>query len=118
MKRRPVNWRGIRAIVRKDLRVVRENKGVSIPMIVIPILVFVVVPAMATFAPLLQGMAPSLVAGVNLFLERAPRNIQIEFAHYNPIQSIIVLSLGYFMAPMYLILRLGTGQAYAAPMLR
>ena len=39
MKRRPVNWRGIRAIVRKDLRVVRENKGVSIPMIIIPILV-------------------------------------------------------------------------------
>jgi ABC-type Na+ efflux pump permease subunit len=104
MRRRRVNWRGIRAIVRKDLRVVRENKGVSIPMIVIPILVLVVVPAMARFAPLLQGISPSFLAGVNIFLERAPANIQAEFARYDLAQSIVVLSLGYFMAPMYLIL--------------
>lgn len=104
MKRRPVNWRGIRAIVRKDLRVVRENKGVSIPMIIIPILVLVVIPTMATFAPLLQYIPASLLAGVNLFLEHAPNSIQAEFARYDEVQSIVVLSLGYFMAPMYLIL--------------
>jgi hypothetical protein len=39
-----MNWRSIRAIVRKDLRVVRENKGVSIPMIVIPLIVLVIIP--------------------------------------------------------------------------
>jgi ABC-2 type transport system permease protein len=104
MKRRRRNWRGIRAIVRKDLMVVRKNKGVSIPMIVIPILVLVVIPTMATFAPLLQYMPASLLAGVNVFLVQAPDNIQTEFAHYNEVQRIVVLSLGYFMAPLYLIL--------------
>ena len=48
MKRRRMNWRGIRAIVGKDLRAVRKNKGVSIPMIVIPILILVVIPSMET----------------------------------------------------------------------
>jgi ABC-type transport system involved in multi-copper enzyme maturation permease subunit len=104
MKQRRRNWRGIGAIVRKDLMVVRETKGVSIPMIVIPFLVLVVIPSMATFAPLLRQMPVSLLAGVNVFLEQAPGNIRTEFARYNEVQSIVVLSLGYFMAPMYLIL--------------
>ena len=30
-----MNWRAIRAIVRKDLKVVLQNKGVSIPIIVV-----------------------------------------------------------------------------------
>jgi ABC-type transport system involved in multi-copper enzyme maturation permease subunit len=99
-----VNWRAIKAIIRKDLRVVRENKGVSVPMIVIPLIVLVIIPAMAAFAPLLQFMPVSLFSGVNVFLETAPGNIQAEFARYNEVQRIVLLSLGYFMAPMYLVL--------------
>ena len=39
-----MNWRAIRAIVRKDLKVVFQNKGVMIPIIVIPLVFLVVLP--------------------------------------------------------------------------
>ena len=50
-----MNWRAVRAVIRKDLKVVLQNKGVSIPMLVIPLIVLVVLPSMAAFVPLLQS---------------------------------------------------------------
>lgn len=99
-----MNWRSIKAIVRKDLRVVRENKGVSIPMIVIPLIVLVVLPALAAFAPILEGMPPSLFDGLTVFMRAMPVDVRAEFAQYNGVQTMVVLSLVYFIAPMYLVL--------------
>ena len=54
-----MNWRAIRAIVRKDLKVVLQNKGVTIPMILLPLILFVVLPALAAFLPSLGSMSAS-----------------------------------------------------------
>jgi ABC-2 type transport system permease protein len=99
-----MNWRGIRAIIRKDLRVVRENKGVSIPMIVIPLIVLVLIPSLAAFAPMLHGLPDSFFSGLYVFLKAMPVDVQAEFAGYNGAQFLVVLSLVYFLAPMYLVL--------------
>ena len=40
-----MNWRAIRAIVRKDLKVVLQNKGVSIPLIVVPVVIMGLLPS-------------------------------------------------------------------------
>ena len=50
-----MNWRAIWAIVRKDLMVVRQNKGVLIPLIVVPLLMLVLLPGLAGFAPTRPG---------------------------------------------------------------
>jgi ABC-2 type transport system permease protein len=99
-----MNWRSIRAIVRKDLRVVRENKGVSIPMIVIPLIVLVIIPSLAAFAPILEGMPDSIFDGLAVFMRAMPGDVQAEFAQYNGVQTMVALSLIYFIAPMYLVL--------------
>ena len=46
-----MNWRAIFAIVRKDLKVVLQNKGVIIPIIVVPLVLFGLLPWLSTLAP-------------------------------------------------------------------
>ena len=61
-----MNWRAIWAIVRKDLMVVRQNKGVLIPLIVVPLIMLVLLPGLAGFAPLLLVDVPgSPIAGLD-----------------------------------------------------
>ena len=42
-----MNSRAVRAIIRKDLKVTLQNKGVSIPLIVVPLIFFLALPALA-----------------------------------------------------------------------
>lgn len=51
-----MNWRIIRAIVRRDLRLVRRSKAIMTPLIVLPILLMIVFPTLLAFLPdLLTG---------------------------------------------------------------
>jgi ABC-2 type transport system permease protein len=104
MKRRRVNWRGIRAIVRKDWRVVRENKGVAIPMLAIPLFVLVFLPALSAFAPILWDLPPSTFDSLDVLVEAMPSFLRREFAQYNEVQVLVVLSLVHFVVPAYLVL--------------
>ena len=46
-----MNTRAIRAIVRKDLKVALQNKGVVLPIIILPLILFVVFPWIMAYAP-------------------------------------------------------------------
>ena len=109
-----MNWRAIKAIVRKDLKVVFQNKGVSIPLIVVPVLILGVLPALAAFAPALQDIPGSPFAGLDTFVEQMPPGLKADLAGYDEMQMIIVLMLVYFLAPMYLILPLMVASVIAA----
>jgi ABC-type Na+ efflux pump permease subunit len=119
-----VNWRAIRAIVRKDLKVVLQNKGVSIPIIVVPTLLLILLPALAIFAPALEDAAASAAAGsatagsaaadLAAFMEQMPAGLRAELAGYSPTEMLVVAFLVYFFAPMYLILPLMVSSVIAA----
>jgi ABC-2 type transport system permease protein len=109
-----VNWRAIRAIVRKDLKVVFQNKGVMIPIVVVPLIFLVVLPGLAALAPLLEGDPSSALSDMRAFLENMPAGMQATIAGYDEIQTVIVLGLVYFLAPMYLILPLMVASVIAA----
>jgi len=109
-----MNGRAIKAIIRKDLRVVFQNKGVTIPMIVVPLVILVGLPAMAAFAPLMEGEVESSLQELNTFLAQMPDSLKGEIAGYNETQTMIVLMLVYFFAPMYLILPLMVSSVIAA----
>ncbi|MFA9433008.1 ABC transporter permease subunit [Egicoccus sp. AB-alg2] len=51
-----MNWRGIAAVVRRDLRLVWGSKSVVIPSIVVPVLLLVVLPAAAGLVPRFVGI--------------------------------------------------------------
>jgi ABC-type transport system involved in multi-copper enzyme maturation permease subunit len=109
-----MNWRAVRAIVRKDLKVVFQNKGVSIPLIVVPLLFMVILPALMALIPLFEQDLTSAMQEFEMFLQNMPTALQEELAGYNEAQTIVVLVLIYFLAPMYLILPLMVASVIAA----
>ena len=56
-----MNARAIFAIVRKDLKVVSQNKGVMLPIILLPLILFVVLPWGVTLMPSLARILPASV---------------------------------------------------------
>lgn len=109
-----MNWRAIKAIVYKDLKVVIQNKGVSIPLIVVPAIILIALPGLASLAPLLGDMPGSPFTGLNIFIERMPVGLRAELANYDEVQRPVVLALVYFFAPMYLLLPLMVATVIAA----
>ena len=107
-----MNWRAVRAIAVKDLSVLRHAKAVLIPLIVVPAIFLVLLPALAAFAPMLAS-----VPGANdmqALLDAMPEAMQARLAGYDPDQRIVVVLLTYLFAPMYLILPLMVASVIAA----
>jgi len=109
-----MNGRAIKAIILKDLRVVFQNKGVMIPLIIVPLVILVGLPLLAAFAPLMEGEVESSLQELNTFLTQMPDSLKSEIAGYTETQTVIVLLLVYFFAPMYLILPLMVSSVIAA----
>lgn len=109
-----MNTRAIRAIIRKDLKVTMQNKGVMIPLVAVPVIMFVVMPALAGLAPLLGDGPGSPLADLQMLLETMPPAMTDSLAGYTPMQQIVVLALVYFLAPMYLIVPLMVASVIAA----
>ena len=109
-----MNWRAVRAVVRKDLKVVLQNKGVLVPMIVVPMVILLVLPALSAFAPALQDMPGTPFAGLDGFIKGMPAGLRAELAGLDEIQTMVVLILVYMLAPMYLILPLMVASVIAA----
>ena len=109
-----MNARIVRAIVRKDLTVVARNKGVLIPLIVVPVVILVALPAMVAFVPSLVNMPGANLSDLDGMLEQMPAGLQQTLAGYDPLQQTTVLALVYLLAPMYLILPLMVAATIAA----
>jgi ABC-type Na+ efflux pump permease subunit len=108
-------YRTIRAIVRKDITVALRNKGVTIPMIVVPLLFFVGIPALlALGAPAIEGLPGDPFAELQALLESMPGGLRTQITDLEPAQAAIVLGLVYMFAPMFLILPLMVASVIAA----
>ena len=51
-----MNTRAILAIIRKDVKVAVQNKGVLLPIIILPLILFVVFPWIMVYIPSLPSM--------------------------------------------------------------
>jgi ABC-2 type transport system permease protein len=109
-----MNWRAIRAIIRKDLKVVFQNKGVLLPLIIVPVVILGILPALAAFAPALQNVPGANISSIKSFLQQMPAGLRSALAGLNETQTFVVLGLVYFLAPMYLILPLMVSSVIAA----
>ena len=103
-----MNWNAVQAIVRKDLKVVFQNKGVSIPLIVVPVVILVAFPGLAALVSMSGDTATADAAGLDKMISAMPAGIQAALAGYDMAQRLVVVLLVYMMAPMYLILPLIT----------
>jgi ABC-type Na+ efflux pump permease subunit len=109
-----MNWRAIFAIVRKDLKVVLQNKGVMIPIIVVPLVIFGILPWLSTLAPNLVSIGGADMEELTAMIANMPAGLQNELAAHNVEQQTILFFLVYMLAPMFLIIPLMVASVIAA----
>lgn len=102
-----MNANAVQAIVRKDLKVVFQNKGISIPLIVAPVLMLVVLlPGMALLAGKLGDMVTSTLAWLDKAVELMPAGSPAALAGYDAAERFVVLFLVYVGAALFLLVPL------------
>ena len=109
-----MNWRAVRAIIRKDLKVVFQNKGVVIPLIVVPLVIMLILPSLTALIPLFEQDLSGSFDELEPLLDGMPTGLLTELAGYDEAQMIVILVLVYMMAPMFLILPLMVASVIAA----
>ncbi len=109
-----MNWRAVFAIVRKDLKTVLQNKGVIIPIIAVPLILFGVLPWISALAPSLVNLGGASINELTTLIESMPAGLQNELASYTIEQQTVVFFLVYMLAPMFLIIPLMVASVIAA----
>ncbi len=109
-----MNTRAILAIVRKDLKVALQNKGVLLPIIILPVILFVVFPWIIVYASSLADTTGTSFSNVDELLERMPSGLLNELGRYTLDQQIIVFILVYMLAPLFLIMPIMVSSVLAA----
>jgi ABC-type Na+ efflux pump permease subunit len=99
----------MRAVMFKDMIAVRRSKAVVLPMLLVPTLLLVVLPLVIGLAARTQGNVD--VAG---FLHTIPGNLAKPIVSLPPRERLVVLVLGYLLAPLFLIVPLMVSAVLAA----
>ncbi len=109
------NWRAIRAVMRKDLQQVRQNRMVWLPMILVPAILDIVLPCVMAILPSLapQDFA-SGSADLAEFFKVLPPSLQRTLGSLSPVQQWVYVSLNFMFAPMFLIVPLMVSSILAA----
>ena len=109
-----MNTRAVAAIVRKDLKVALQNRGVVLPIIILPLFMFVILPWLAAYAPSWAGGSATSLNNMDEIMGRLPQGLLRELSGFQPDQQITVFILVYMLAPMFLILPLMVSSVIAA----
>jgi ABC-2 type transport system permease protein len=109
-----MNARAIFAIVRKDLKVISQNKGVMLPIIIAPLVLFVILPWVVTLMPFLEKLFGFTPSDTQEMINQLPTGIQQELAGYDQYQAVVKYFLVYIMAPFFLIIPLMVSSVVAA----
>ena len=109
-----MNARAMLAIVRKDLKVVIQNKNVVIPIIIIIAVFFIGFPWLAGLAPtIIHGLGGQMTS-LEGILAKMPAGMLQELAGYAVSQKVIVFVLVYMLLPFFLMIPLMVASLVAA----
>lgn len=110
-----MNWRAIFAITRKDLKVVSKNKAVLYPLILVPLIFVIFIPALFSFILQDEATTEDFTTEMSSFFENLPDGIRSEIDTYeSDNQRILYLVIVYQLAPMFLILPMLVSSVLAA----
>lgn len=109
-----MNTRAIIAIARKDLKVALQNRGVVLPIVILPLILFVAIPWIMAYVSSLTDMTGASFSNVGDILKRMPSGLLNELSGYDHGQQLLIFSLVYMLAPMFLIMPLMVSSVLAA----
>jgi ABC-type Na+ efflux pump permease subunit len=108
-RRGRIDWTAVQGVVRKDLRAVRRSKSVIIPMLAVPVLLMIVLPAgIGLTARATEGV------GVDRMLDSVPGDLAEPILTLPQDEQLVVLVNGYLLAPLFLIVPLMVSAVLAA----
>ena len=104
-----MNYRAMRAIIRKDLKVVLKSKAVLIPLIVVPFLLLVILPGVGGFFLANADPGSEFVVDfrreAGMFFDNLPEPINERIEQYDTeIQRITFIMFNLFFPVMYVLL--------------
>ena len=99
----------VRAVVRKDLLAATRSKAVVLPMLMVPVLLLVVLPAVVAL-----GAGRGTTADMSSFLDQLPGELAAPVARLPQREQLVVLVNGYLLAPLFLIVPLMVSSVLAA----
>ena len=115
---RNLNWRGIWAIVNKDLRVIRRTKMVWMPMLILPILFTFIMPLLVgvLFLSVPQDSPEfmDMTGDLGTMLLNAPQNDAFFASLTSDALKLLYLVYLYMFAPFFLMIPIMTGSVVAA----
>ncbi len=112
-----MNWRGIRAVMSKDLRVVFRSKMVMLPMIILPLILQVLMPIGFGLSMILMpdsALSTTNMQDFNTMLSIMPEAVRSTLVVLDPRTMLFILMTVYAFAPMYLIVPMMTASVIAA----
>lgn len=110
-----MNMRRIMTVARKDLMEVRGNKSVWLPMLIVPVVFMVLMPLFfGFFSDQIQSTSGSDLVELQAFMVRMPPAMMTILEGHTESQQVLIFILGFFMAPMFLILPLMFSSIIAA----
>ena len=95
-----VDWNAVRAVLRRDLGAVTRSKAVLLPMLLVPVLLLVLLPMSVGLA------ANGDRLDVDQFLTMLPGRLAAPIVDLPERERLVVLVLGYLVAPLFLIVPL------------
>lgn len=99
----------IRALMRRDFAAIRRSRAIVIPMVLVPTMMLVFMPAMISYAA--RGADPSTA---NRLLESLPEGLADPVNALPEAERLVVLVNRYMLAPLFLIVPLMVSAVLAA----
>jgi ABC-2 type transport system permease protein len=99
-RERLVDPLAVRAVLRRDLRALRRSNAMLIPMLAVPFVLLVILPASVGFA------AQAGTFDVSRLLELLPTGLTESVLAHPEQERLVILVLGYLVAPLFLIVPL------------
>jgi ABC-type Na+ efflux pump permease subunit len=102
------------AVAKRDLLAVRRSRAVLLPIILVPLIVLVAVPAAVGVAVNFMDPENPELKDVLIMLERMPDWLKAEVENLSLQGKFLTLVLGQMMAPMFLLIPLMVSSVVAA----
>lgn len=109
-----MNKQIIRALVKRDLKTVFQSKAVLMPLIIVPLIMFVAMPLLMVYLPDMMSVSGTSMNNMDEYMQMIPPGMLAELSGYTVEQQPIVIMLVYFLAPMFLILPIMVASVIAA----
>jgi ABC-type transport system involved in multi-copper enzyme maturation permease subunit len=108
--------RAVLALARKDLGVALRTPAVTLPLAIVPALVYLALPLGLIVMVRLTGdaLVATELAEMERFLAALPAGLQADLADLAPAARMLVLLLGYLLAPLFLVVPLMVASVLAA----